>query len=165
LSDSVPLGAPSLRRRMAAWLYEAFLLFAIALIASLVFSVTVDMRSGMDPRRWLLQGFLAVVFAIYFSYLWSRGQTLAMKTWRIRIVDRHGRPLTQGRALLRFLFCSVWFAAPLAAYRSGRYSLLQLAVIAGAWVGVWCLLSLLHPQRQFWHDAWAGTRLVDAGKA
>jgi hypothetical protein len=24
------------------------------------------------------------------------------------------------------------------------------------------LLSRLHPQRQFWHDAWAGTRLVDA---
>jgi hypothetical protein len=29
-------------------------------------------------------------------------------------------------------------------------------------VGVWALLSRFHPQRQFWHDAWAGTRLVDA---
>jgi uncharacterized RDD family membrane protein YckC len=165
LSPDVSLAAPSLRRRMAAWLYEAFLLFAIALVASLVFSVAVDMRSGMDPRRWLLQGFLTVVFAIYFSYLWSRGQTLAMKTWRIRIVDRNGRPLTQGRALLRYLFCSIWFSVPLAAYTSGRYSLPQVGGIAAGWVGVWCLLSLLHPQRQFWHDAWAGTRLVDAPKA
>ncbi|HEY2258045.1 MAG TPA: RDD family protein, partial [Variovorax sp.] len=28
------------------------------------------------------------------------------------------------------------------------------------WVAVWALLALLHPQRQFWHDAIAGTRLV-----
>jgi uncharacterized RDD family membrane protein YckC len=157
-----PLAAPSVRRRMACWLYEALLLFAMALVASLVFSVLVDMRSGMDPRRWLLQGFLAVVFAIYFSYLWPRGQTLPMKTWRIRVVDRHGRRLTQGRALLRYLFCSVWFAAPLAAWNSGRFSLPQLGFIAVGWVALWAALSHLHPQRQFWHDEFAGTRLVDA---
>ena len=147
---------------MAAWLYEGFLLFAIALIASLVFSVAVDMRSGMDARRWLLQAFLAVVFGIYFTYLWSRGQTLAMKTWRIRIVDRHGRRLTQGRALLRYVYCSIWFAVPLAAYTSGRFSLPEVGVIAGGWVAIWAVLSRFHPERQFWHDAWAGTRLVDA---
>jgi len=28
------------------------------------------------------------------------------------------------------------------------------------WVAIWALLSRLHPQRQFWHDALAGTRLV-----
>jgi uncharacterized RDD family membrane protein YckC len=150
---------------MAAWLYEAFLLFAIALIASLLFSVALDMRSGIDPRRWLLQAFLAVVFAIYFCHLWSRGQTLAMKTWRIRIVDRSGRRLTQGRALLRYVFCSIWFAAPLAAYASGRFSLAQVGVIAGGWVAIWAILSRFHPERQFWHDDWAGTRLVDAPPA
>ena len=149
---------------MACWLYEALLLFAIALVASLVFSVAVDMRSGMDARRWLLQGFLLLVFAVYFSYLWTRGQTLPMKTWRIAIVDRHGRRLTQGRALLRYVFCSIWFAAPLAAYASGRFTLPQIAVIAGGWVAIWAVLSRFHPQRQFWHDAWAGTRLVEAGE-
>ena len=54
-------------------------------------------------------------------------------------------------------------AAPLAAYTSGRFDLPQLGVIAAGWVAVWALLSRFHPQRQFWHDAWAGTRLVDAG--
>jgi uncharacterized RDD family membrane protein YckC len=147
---------------MASWLYEGFLLFAISLVAALVFSVAVDMRNAMDARRWLLQGFLALVFAVYFSYLWSKGQTLPMKTWRIAIVDRHGRRVTQGRALLRYVYCSIWFAAPLAAYSSGRFSLRELAVIAAGWVAVWALLSRFHPERQFWHDAWAGTRLVDA---
>jgi uncharacterized RDD family membrane protein YckC len=163
LTAAASLVAPSLRRRMAAWLYEGLLLFAIGLIAALVFSVAVDMRNAMDARRWLLQGFLALVFAVYLSYLWSKGQTLPMKTWRIAIVDRQGRRLTQGRALLRYVYCSMWFAAPLAAYTSGKFSLRELAVVAAAWVAFWALLSRFHPQRQFWHDAWAGTRLVDAG--
>ena len=157
--------APSLRRRMACWLYEALLLFAIALIATLVFSVAVQMRHGLDPRQWLLQTFLAVVFGIYFSFFWSRGrQTLPMKTWRIALVDRQGRPLTQGRALLRYAFCAIWLAPPLAALAARDFTLPQLGVILAGWIAFWALLSRLHPQRQFWHDAWAGTRLVEAPK-
>ncbi|MDB5900374.1 MAG: hypothetical protein JWP41_3976 [Ramlibacter sp.] len=156
------LAAPGLGRRMAAWLYEALLLFAVGLIATLVFSVAIDMRSGIDPRRWLLQAFLVLVFAVYFSFFWSRGQTLAMKTWRIRVVDRYGRPLRQGRALLRYVFCSIWVLPPLVALASRRFTLWQLGVIFLGWIAFWALLSRLHPQRQFWHDALAGTRLVEA---
>jgi hypothetical protein len=36
-------------------------------------------------------------------------------------------------------------------------------MVVFGWVAVWALLSRLHPQRQFWHDALAGTRLVSAG--
>ncbi|MBE7368047.1 RDD family protein [Ramlibacter pallidus] len=147
---------------MASWLYEALLLFAMGLIATLVFSVAIDMRSGMDSRRWLLQGFLAVVFGIYFSFFWSKGQTLPMKTWRITVVDRHGQRLTQGRALLRYVFCSIWVLPPLAALASRQFTVAQLSVIFFGWVAVWAVLSRFHPQGQFWHDAWAGTRLVDA---
>ena len=138
MSADVSLAAPSLGRRMAAWLYEAFLLLAIALIASLVFSVAVDMRSGMDPRRWLLQGFLAVVFAVYFSYLWSRGQTLAMKTWRIRVESANGGAVSRSAAIRRYLF----------------------AVAGLALAGIGFLWAFLDPDRQFLHDRLAGTRLT-----
>lgn len=147
---------------MACWLYEALLLFAIALIATLVFSVAVDMRHALDARQWLLQAFLAVVFGVYCSWFWSKGQTLPMKTWRITIVDRHGRRITQGRALLRYVFCAIWVLPPLAALASRRFTLWELAVLFFGWVAFWAMLSRLHPQRQFWHDAWAGTRVVDA---
>ena len=30
------------------------------------------------------------------------------------------------------------------------------------WIAVWAVLSRFHPLRQFWHDAWAGTRLVNS---
>jgi len=30
------------------------------------------------------------------------------------------------------------------------------------WILIWALLSRFHPERQFWHDALAGTRLVSS---
>jgi uncharacterized RDD family membrane protein YckC len=150
---------------MACWLYEALLLFAVGLIATLVFSVVIDMRSGIDPRRWLLQVFLVVVFAIYFAFFWTRGQTLAMKTWRITVVDRFGRRLTQPRALLRFAYCALWVVPPLAALASRSFTLPQLGVIFFGWVAFYATLSRFAPQQQFWHDVLAGTRLVDVSQA
>ena len=28
------------------------------------------------------------------------------------------------------------------------------------WMALWALASRLRPDRQFWHDAWAGTSLI-----
>jgi uncharacterized RDD family membrane protein YckC len=156
------LVAPPLRRRMACWLYEGMLLFAVVFVAGWLFSALGQVRSGMDARRPLLQAFLFVVFGIYFAWFWSRGQTLAMKTWAIRVVDRAGRPLSQGRALLRYLCSWLWFLPPLIVLAPFQLSGGEYAVLVFGWVAVWALLSRFHPQRQFWHDALAGTRLVPA---
>jgi uncharacterized RDD family membrane protein YckC len=155
-----PLMAPSLRRRMACWLYEAMLLFAVAFVATWLFSTLGQMRSGIDPRRVLLIGFLFVIFGIYFGWFWAKGQTLAMKTWNIRVVDRAGQPLSQGRALLRYLCSWLWFLPPLAVLAPFKPTGGETAVLVLGWVAVWAVLSRFHPQRQFWHDALAGTRLV-----
>jgi uncharacterized RDD family membrane protein YckC len=154
--------APSLRRRMACWLYEGMLMFAVVFIAGWLFSTLSQMRSGMDARRPLLQAFLFIVFAIYFVWFWSRGQTLAMKTWDIRLVDRQGRPVTQSRALLRYLLSWLWFLPPLALMSPFRLSAGEIGVLMIGWVLVWAILSRFHPLRQFWHDAWSGTRLIQA---
>lgn len=152
--------APSLPRRMACWLYEGMLLFAVVFVAGWLFSTLGQMRDAMDARRPLLQAFLVVVFAIYFAWFWAKGQTLAMKTWNIRVVDRAGRPLSQGRALLRYACCWLWFLPPLAVIAPFKTGGAQAAVAVLGWVAVWAVLSRFHPQRQFWHDALAGTRLV-----
>ncbi len=158
----MPLRAPSLRRRMACWLYEGMLLFAVVFIAGWLFSTLGQMRDAMDARRPLLQGFLFVVFGIYFGWFWSRGQTLAMKTWHLRIVDRQGRPVTQARALLRYLLSWVWLLPPLMALAPYRLSGAEVALLVVGWVLVWAILSRFHPEGQFWHDALAGTRLVSS---
>ncbi len=158
---------PGIWRRMACWMYEGLLLFAVVFVAGWLFSTLGQMRDAMDARRPLLQGFLFVVFGIYFTVFWSRGQTLAMKTWRLRLVDRQGRTPSQGRALLRYLLCWVWFLPPLALMPALPFKLNggEVVVLLGGWIAVWAVLARFHPQRQFWHDAWAGTRIVDASSA
>mgnify|MGYP002039414008 CR=1 FL=1 len=86
---------------MACWLYEGMLLFAVVFVSGWLFSTLGQMRDAMDERRHLFQAFLFVVFGVYFVWFWAKGQTLAMKTWNIRIVDVNGHPVSQRRALAR----------------------------------------------------------------
>lgn len=155
------LNTPTLRRRLACWLYEGMLLFGVVFIAGYLFGTLSQTRNAMDNRH-ALQGFLFVVFGIYFGWFWSKGQTLAMKTWHIRVLDAQGKPLTQARAVLRYVWSWLWVLPPLAA--AGWFDLTgpETVVISLGWVVFWALLSRLHPKRQYWHDAFAGTQLVCA---
>ncbi|WP_256861466.1 RDD family protein [Hydrogenophaga sp. H7] len=151
--------APPLMRRMACWLYEGTLLFGVVFIAGYFFSALTQTRNALDNRHWQ-QAFLFIVFGIYFVWFWAKGQTLAMKTWHIRVVDTKGHALTQTRALVRYLLSWLWFLPPLAAGGVFRLPAGELSVIVVGWVLVWALLSRFHAQGQFVHDALAGTRLV-----
>ncbi|MBS0392544.1 MAG: RDD family protein [Comamonadaceae bacterium] len=150
--------APPLYRRMACWLYEGMLMFGVVFIAGYLFGTLTQTRNALDNRH-ALQAFLFLVFGVYFVWFWSRGHTLAMKTWHIRVVDCQGRAISQWRALLRYLLSWLWFLPPLTAYAVGVPVLTTLLLLA-LWVMLWALASRLHPQHQFWHDALAGTRLV-----
>ena len=151
--------APRLARRMACWLYEGMLMFGVVFIAGYLFGTLSQTRNAMDNRH-ALQAFLFVVFGIYFAWFWAKGQTLAMKTWHIRIVDAQGARLTQTRALCRYVASWLWLLPPLALVSPFQLSTGQTFLAVAGWVTLWALASRLHPQRQFLHDAMAGTRLV-----
>ena len=134
-------------------------MFGVVFLATYLFSSLSQTRNAMDNRN-ALQAFLFVVFGIYFVWFWAKGQTLAMKTWDIRVVDAQGRVITQTRALGRYALSWLWFLPPL-----GMSWLLGLpakegAVVGFGWVAVWAVLARFHPSKQFWHDALAGTQLV-----
>ena len=156
--------APGLWRRLCCLLYEGLLLFGVVFVASYLFSTLSQTRHALDNRH-ALQAFLFVVFGIYFVWFWSRGQTLAMKTWHIRLVDRNGAALTQQRALVRYLLSWLWFLPPLLLAAPWQVSSAETAVLVLGWIAVWAVLSRFHPQRQYWHDALAGTRLVSSAPA
>lgn len=151
---------PGLVRRMACWLYEGLLLFGVVFIAGYLFGTLSQTKNAMDNRH-ALQAFLFIVFGIYFVWLWSKGQTLAMKTWHIRVVDMAGKRLSQPRALLRYLWSWLWILPPLSAAWTFDLKGGESLVIFLGWVAVWAVLSRFHPHQQFWHDALAGTQLVD----
>jgi uncharacterized RDD family membrane protein YckC len=162
LSNSgVPLTTPSLKRRMACWLYEGILMFGVAFIAGYLFSTMSQQRHALNHRLGLM-AFLFLIFGIYFTWFWAKGQTLAMKTWNIRLVTTAGKPVTQLIALFRYICSWVWFLPPLAIMAPFNLSGAESALIVIGWVWVWALLSRFQPEQQFWHDAWAGTRLIDS---
>jgi uncharacterized RDD family membrane protein YckC len=152
---------PGLWRRMACWLYEGMLLFGVVFLAGYLFSTLSQTRNAMDNRN-ALQAFIFVIFGIYFVWFWAKGQTLAMKTWHIRVVDRQGKAITQLRALGRYALSWLWVLPPLMAIAPFQLSGGESALIIIGWVIVWALLSRLHPEGQFWHDALAGTRLISS---
>lgn len=153
------LTAPPLARRMACWLYEGMLMFGVVFISGWLFSTLTQTRNALDNRHWQ-QAFLFVIFGIYFAWFWSKGQTLAMKTWHIKVVDAQGRAITQARALARYVLSWLWFLPPLAAGFVLHLSGAEIGVITVGWIAIWALLSRFHALRQFPHDALAGTRLV-----
>jgi len=151
---------PSLARRLAAMAYEGVLLFGVVFIADYLFSALTQQRNAMQGRA-AGQAFLFVVLGIYFSWFWSHGgQTVAMKAWHLRVVDAAGRPLSELRALLRYLLSWLWFIPALAgAWLAGiKDSRIYICVAAG--LIAYALVARLHPRRQFLHDVICGTQLI-----
>lgn len=134
-------------------------MFAVVFIAGYLFGTLSQTRNALDNRN-ALQAFVFIVSGIYFVWFWSKGQTLAMKTWHIRVVDMQGGAITQRRALLRYALSWLWFLPPLAVSWLLNLPAYEGAALTLGWVAIWAILARFHPQRQFWHDAWAGTRLI-----
>nr|WP_276509996.1 RDD family protein [Niveibacterium umoris] len=129
-----------LRRRLACMLYEALLLLGVCALGWLLPQVILGMAAGMQLPGWLSWLQLMVVLGIYFLVLWRRnGQTLAMQTWQLQIVDaRTGRLPNTAQCLARYLL--------------GWPSIL----FCGAGI-IWSLFDRDH---QFLHDRFAGTCVV-----
>jgi len=152
---------PGLRRRLACFLYEGVLLFGVLMIAGYLYSTLTQQRHALSGLHGL-QAFLFLVLGIYFVWFWSRGgQTVAMRTWHIRLVTAEGRPVGQPRALARYLLSWVWFMpALLSIWLADLHGALPTFGLMLAGVLAYAGLARLHPTRQFWHDAACGTRLI-----
>ena len=164
------LQTPSLKRRMACWLYEGMLLFGVMVSSGLTYFIAAYWLTGLAPGdmhlhpqlKSGLQAISFLVLGVYFIWMWHRGQTLAMKTWRIEMVDQQGHRISRKAAFKRYMASWVWFIPPLVAAALLHLPVIEVTILTLSWVAIWAILSRFHPQRQFWHDALAGTRLICA---
>ncbi len=79
------------RRRLATMVYEV-ILFGIVFMAGYLFSTLTQQRNGLAHHS-LLMTWIGLVLAAYFVWFWTHGgQTLPMKTWRLKVVDARGAP-------------------------------------------------------------------------
>lgn len=102
MTSAPSLPTAPLWKRLAALFYDSLLLFALLMVANAAaFAIK---RGVIDPHNLLYQLYLLMVAALFFCGFWVvGGQTLGMRTWRLRVQCRDGRPLGWWRALWRFL--------------------------------------------------------------
>ncbi|QGR88562.1 RDD family protein [Burkholderia multivorans] len=161
-TSALPAAAavPSVRRRLAAMLYEAVLLFGVVFFAGLAFGLATQQRNGLVHHN-LLAAWIALVVGAYFVWFWTHGgQTLPMKTWRLRLEAANGRPLSAGHAIVRYALGWLWFLPPLALHPLLGLSVPATLALAAAWIVVWAGAARLHADHQFPHDRLARTRIV-----
>lgn len=164
-APSGALQAPGLRRRLACFLYEGLLLFGVGLISGALGTAVLKLAGITQTahRDTALQAVGVLVYGVYFVWFWTRrGQTLPMQTWRIRLVTANGTRLSTPRAIARYICCYAWIAPAALLAMLNHWPPVTTLVAVGVGILAYALLALLHPQRQYWHDAVCGTRLVTA---
>ena len=122
--------------------YEAWSLFGVVFFAALLFLGS----AGASPSDWMrhvFQVYLFLVIGLYFATSWVRhGQTLAMKTWKLRLVGADGASITLRLAMWRYVYA--WPCLALG--------------------GVGLLYARFDREHQFLHDRLAGTKIVMVGE-
>ncbi len=119
-------------------LYEILLVIALLLVATFPF---VGLTGGQisTGSKIALQIYLCLVCGAYFTWFWRRGgQTLPMKTWRIRVRTLQGGTPGAHTAIVRYV----------------------AALIGLIPLGLTLWWALIDRDRQFLHDRLAGTRLT-----
>jgi uncharacterized RDD family membrane protein YckC len=138
------LPPPGFLRRLGAMFYDGLLLLALLMMLSYPY---VWLTGGAKPGllvKTLYQLYLLAICFFYYTGFWVRGgQTLGLRTWRMKPMCNDGGPITWALALKRFAY---------------------------AWLSLLCLglgfLWIIHDRNKLaWHDRWAGTRLIMLPKA
>jgi uncharacterized RDD family membrane protein YckC len=126
-----------LPRRLLAALYDA--IACIALVYFAAFVPVVANGGELTGGNPLFGAYLLTVVYLYFVACWTRGHTLGMQAWKVRLEPSDGAThISWRRATQRF----------------------AVAVLSAACLGCGFWVALLDSERRTWHDRWSHTRLV-----
>lgn len=141
-AETTPTHYAGLVRRLLAIVYDSLLLLALLLIATAI-AMPLNNGEAFEPGSKLYPFYIAYLLVIsfgFFGWFWTHGgQTLGMKTWKIRLQQQNGNAVPWSLALLRFV----------------------TAIISWAAVGIGFAWSLFDAQQRSWHDIASNTVLID----
>ena len=128
----------SLLRRFGAIFYDSFLLLTVLFVASFLIVIPTGIKPE-DPYFFLFQLYIFAIAYLFFAWCWTRsGQTLGMRTWKMKVVNEDGTTISYTTALLRFM----------------------ISIISWLPFGLGYLWSLWDKQHRTWHDIVSKTILV-----
>ena len=129
--------------RLAAFLYDSLLMLAMWFVIGGVF-VAANGGEGVSQNNPFLPSLMFIIWIWFNLHFWRRGgQTLGMRSWRLRLLSTTGKPLTITQCLLRLVMAVPSFA---------------LFFLGYFWV-------LFNKDRLTWHDRYSETRVIREPKA
>lgn len=142
MPNTAPVTA-GLVRRLFAIIYDAFLLLALLFIATGI-ATALNKGNAIEPWHpfYLMYVFcLLTICFLYFGGFWTHGgQTLGMRTWKVRLVGTVNPAISWRQAVLRFI----------------------VAIASWLAFGLGFIWSLFDKQRRTWHDIASQSILIDA---
>ena len=161
----VRLSSPGLFLRLAVAVYDSMVLLAVLFLATAV-ALPVTHGLAIPAENPFFQAYLLLVAFLYLGWFWTRaGQTVAMRAWRLRVVDVDGDAIGWGSALARFMavllptlpILLLLGFVPL----DNQWAVL---LILGAWLCGF-LWVVVDKENRAWHDILSGTRVVQDPKS
>jgi uncharacterized RDD family membrane protein YckC len=163
------VATPSLKRRLISMVYESLLLVAVE-----IFAVAVYTLLTLNTHNFLTSLGLNLVVLLtagaYFVHSWTgSGHTLAMKTWRIKVIKVGEVRVPMRAAIIRFVVAlgSIMPALVIIHFTKLMTSSAGTRTAIGILLVnmiLWALTVYLDKDRQFLHDRVAGTRLIELPK-
>jgi uncharacterized RDD family membrane protein YckC len=102
----IQITAPSFFKLGACLIYEALVVIALLLAGTAIFVLLLG-EATVGIKRYLLQMFLWLIAGIYFIWCWQRkGQTLAMQTWQLKLVNQKAQLLSLKAAIIRYVLAN-----------------------------------------------------------
>jgi uncharacterized RDD family membrane protein YckC len=141
-------------------IYESLLLFGLIAVTSGIFDVSTESRHALYLRheRALL---IFIVIGVYFTYFWCKGgQTLAMKTWKVRLITSDNQNISPFKAGLRYLLSWMWFFPAIIAIELLQLKQEWIFISLALGMLIWISTIFISKDRQFLHDSLLKTRLV-----
>ena len=137
--DQTQVKHANLLRRLAAWVYDAFVIAAILFFISGIWIAFNQGEAINSAQRPFYQSSLFISAFAYCAYAWTRsGQTIGMMAWRLRVQTPEGGRITYLMSIKRFLMAGV--------------SMLLC--------GLGYLAMLLGDEHLTWHDRVSGTQVI-----
>lgn len=124
--------------RLAAFLYDSLLMLALWFVVGGIM-VAVNGGESLAPNNPFMPSFMFVIWIWFNLHFWRRGgQTLGMRSWRLRLLSTTGQPLSYIQCLLRLVMAVPAFA---------------IFYLGYLWI-------LIDKDRLSWHDRYSETRVV-----
>ena len=132
------LSAPGFLRRLAAQLYDIFLLVAILFLATAILLPFTSGESISEQQILIYRIYLAIISYLFYGWFWTHGgQTLGLRAWKIKVLTLNKKPISWKQAFLRFI----------------------TAIISWSVLGLGFLWIFMNKRRYSWHDYLSKTAL------